>query len=147
MTIFFFTHDILLIRIDLLLCPAPKNFNFFFLFELLMIIRAHAFNSMVLFSVFYTSACISRCCIHIEKLYSQIHIYLVLMPISAVLYVYIKVWMRKWYMQIHMYTYASFVYVKKKVFRILSVEIYLLQMMRCVYARLDISCKEFKQIF
>lgn len=71
MTIFFFfTHDILLICIDLLLCPAPKNFNFFFLFELLMIIRAHAFNSMVLFSVFYTSACISRCCIHIEKLYS-----------------------------------------------------------------------------
>lgn len=49
MTIFFFTHDILLICIDLLLCPAPKNFNFFFLFELLMIIRAHAFNSMVLF--------------------------------------------------------------------------------------------------
>lgn len=26
---FFFTHDILLICIDLLLCPAPKNFNFF----------------------------------------------------------------------------------------------------------------------
>lgn len=36
------------------------------------------------------------------------------MYISAVLYMYIKVWMRKWYKKIHMCTYASFVYVKKK---------------------------------
>lgn len=48
------------------------------------------------------------------------------MYISAVLYMYIKVWMRNWYKWIHMCTYASCVYVKKKVFRILSVEIYLL---------------------
>lgn len=41
------------------------------------------------------------------------------MYISAVLYMYIKVWMRNWYKWMHMYT-------KKKVFRILSVEIYLL---------------------
>lgn len=36
------------------------------------------------------------------------------MYISAVLYMYIKVWMRKWYKKIHMCTYASCLYVKKK---------------------------------
>lgn len=36
------------------------------------------------------------------------------MYISVVLYMYIKVWMRKWYKKIYMCIYALFVYVKKR---------------------------------
>lgn len=93
-----------------------------------MIIRAHAFNSMILFSVFYTSACISRCCIHIPgRKIIQLDSYLFSFNVYQCCLVYVHKSLDEKMVQVDPYVYICVICTcKKKVFRILSVEIYLL---------------------
>lgn len=92
-----------------------------------MIIRAHAFNSMVLFSVFYTSACISRCCKHRKII--QLDSYLFSFNVYQCCLVYVHKSLDEKLVQMDPYVYICIMCIckkKKEVFRILSVEIYLL---------------------